>query len=605
MAEATPMKRRPLTTFAVPLKGRALAKAPSSSDAKAEGMAPLDAPPKRQVFPMFKMALRQGAGEKAKVAAPVGGLVETIVVPDEPCDGGLGGSIGTSNQARVESGPEDKVKRSVVVDTTLEVKDTSSLKLFLQGSLKKALSVSPAAGPSLTAPKGAKRARTKDTAKAMQTMAAAAASAASGGGGSTGSTSAPAPSERSGDALGKYDTFHAPLLSAEEAASMTVAFEDAATKLREVMERHGAAIVTGVASPEDCSRLEKEFVADLDELIDQQVAEKCGLWAVEAASHAARDAKIWPLASLPFLGPMERCPRRGLPQGRFAWAARLHPRVRSVYALLHGTEDLVSSCDNTFFAPVHHAKKASNRLTPHVDQNMHDERFRDQQGRCVKGWDCYQGVLYVWGSSEEHASTTVVWPGSHKAVYDEIMQDSKVKWAGKKGRHFSLISGLGCRQKAARLMKGWLKGARRLPVPTGALLLWNSRIVHQGWRGGPRLAQPVCWEPASRRQAAARERKLRLAALGLPSTHWASLGLPHSLLGPGPPRDEALKECKRAKVGWELPLRASIQPRPLVQGMPVAEMWRRFEAVPWDKPLPSDLARCLERSIRDEFKKVL
>ena len=36
------------------------------------------------------------------------------------------------------------------------------------------------------------------------------------------------------------------------------------------------------------------------------------------------------------------------------------------------------------------------------------------------------------------------------------------------------------------------------------LLLWDSRTVHQGWRGGPRLAQPICWEPRERRSQARR-----------------------------------------------------------------------------------------------------
>merc|ERR1719433_2147764 len=81
-----------------------------------------------------------------------------------------------------------------------------------------------------------------------------------------------------------------------------------------------------------------------------------------------------------------------------------------------------------------------------------------------------------------------------------------------------------------RLVHGWEEHSRRVPVPAGALLLFTSRTTHQGWSGGPRLAQPVCWEPRARRDEAMRERKLRLAALGLPSTHWASLALPHELL---------------------------------------------------------------------------
>merc|ERR1712110_858385 len=79
------------------------------------------------------------------------------------------------------------------------------------------------------------------------------------------------------------------------------------------------------------------------------------------------------------------------------------------------------------------------------------------------------------------------------------------------------------------LIRGWADGARRIPVPAGGLLIFTSRTTHQGFSSGPRLAQPLCWEPRNRRDEVMRERKLRLAALGLPSTHWASLALPHEL----------------------------------------------------------------------------
>jgi hypothetical protein len=50
-----------------------------------------------------------------------------------------------------------------------------------------------------------------------------------------------------------------------------------------------------------------------------------------------------------------------------------------------------------------------------------------------------------------------------------------------------------------------------------------------GWNKGPRLAQPICWEPRSRRSEAALLRKALLCCQGLPSTHWASLGVQHSM----------------------------------------------------------------------------
>merc|ERR1712232_810469 len=158
------------------------------------------------------------------------------------------------------------------------------------------------------------------------------------------------------------------------------------------------------------------------------------------------------------------------------------------------------------------------------DQNDHDTRLP------CKEWDVYQGLVYVWSSEDTHASTTVLWPESHLAPYADYMADPKVTRRIAQGKpHFTLIAGMEPGAARDRLIRGWEEGARRMPVPAGGLLLWTSRTTHQGWSGGPRLAQPLCWEPRSRRSALMRERKLRLAALGLPSTHWASLAMPHEL----------------------------------------------------------------------------
>ncbi len=35
------------------------------------------------------------------------------------------------------------------------------------------------------------------------------------------------------------------------------------------------------------------------------------------------------------------------------------------------------------------------------------------------------------------------------------------------------------------LMKGWMEHSRRIPVPAGGLLVWNSRTTHQGELGAP------------------------------------------------------------------------------------------------------------------------
>jgi len=395
-----------------------------------------------------------------------------------------------------------------------------------------------------------------------------------------------------------------PLMTDPEVSQVTVAFSDISKRLRSVLDKFGMAVITEVASPDERQRLEHLFSQDLAELIDKDAAARAGADFAAVAKAAAADPKSWPLSSMQLLGPLERAKERGLPHGRFSWAARMLPRVRAVYELLHGTKDLVSSCDNAFFAPPAHKQENSNRVFPHVDQNSHDTNYVDLDGKSMADWDCYQGILYVWDSCKGRASTTVVQPRTHKDVFEAMMADEKVQKDGKQSKHFTMIQSLANKEAAARLFVEWRQKARRVPVPAGGLIIWNSRLMHQGWRGGPRLAQPVCWEPTRRRTDQAKERKLRMAALGLPSTHWASLGLLHgSRLAP---QFCDPSEAKREKGNQlVLPLRSSIHPAPLVKGAQVTEMWKRFAEHPWSKPLPAALRLLLEESVKLEYKQYL
>ena len=213
-------------------------------------------------------------------------------------------------------------------------------------------------------------------------------------------------------------------------------------------------------------------------------------------------------------------------------------------------------------------------------------------------------MVYVWASSEEASSTTVVWPGSHREVYQELMADPKMIAQGRCGNHFCLLSAL----DDPSLHNRFVEKARRLPVPAGALLLWNSRTVHQGWSGGPRLAQPVCWEPAERCTPSARERKLRLAALGLPSTHWAALAEPHYLV---PSEFHPVTEGCEDKVGKgdgvTLPLRSTLRPVPLLTDAtfdPNSNELRR-QLTQWSTPLPPEVADMVRSSIDPVFRAIL
>lgn len=411
---------------------------------------------------------------------------------------------------------------------------------------------------------------------------------------------APAPMPRQACAVQRKGGLYIPVMSPEESAQITVPFEEAEALLRPVLDRHGAAIVTGIASPAECAELERCFSADLCELVDAGAAAEAGLTA--ASERVTADVRQWPLASLESLGKMERCQLRGLPHGRFAWACRMHPRVRRVYEIIHGTAELVSSCDNSFFAPEEHQEQSANKSWPHVDHNMHDLSVWDAAGVPVSQWDVFQGLFYVWGSERTHASTTVLWCGSHTDVYAELMKDQNMETRGRRGIHFSRLEDMSGDESQRRLTKAWLQGARRVPVPPGSLLLWSSRTVHQGWRGGPRLVQPVCWEPVGRRDESARERKLKLAALGLPSTHWGSLGIPHTLVKAQLPTATA---ASASRDSLQLPLKPMLQPVTLAPGVQVLDMWERLEQIDWMKPLPQDLKTILEGSIDARFLSVL
>lgn len=53
-------------------------------------------------------------------------------------------------------------------------------------------------------------------------------------------------------------------------------------------------------------------------------------------------------------------------------------------------------------------------------------------------WQTWQSILYVWSAEADGASTTVIWPGSHKAVYPELMTDRFALKPGK-FKHFVMV----------------------------------------------------------------------------------------------------------------------------------------------------------------------
>ena len=154
---------------------------------------------------------------------------------------------------------------------------------------------------------------------------------------------------------------------------------------------------------------------------------------------------------------------------------------------------------------------------PHVDQNT-----------SIVGGRRYQSILYAWPANE-NSSTTVVLPGSHLDLYNNLLQETK--WPTDK--HFVCLDSLSG-QSAIVAKAAWKANARRVILPAGALLLWDSRMLHAGWIGGARLAQPVCWEPKAARTEEALQRKMTFCLKGLSTSHSAVDGELHSVNGKDP-----------------------------------------------------------------------
>ena len=75
-----------------------------------------------------------------------------------------------------------------------------------------------------------------------------------------------------------------------------------------------------------------------------------------------------------------------------------------------------------------------------------------------------------------------------------------------------------------KIRQAWHEGARRIQVPAGGLLIFNSMTMHQGYPSGRRLAQPISWEPKFLRTDDALARKVTALHMGIATTHWASHG---------------------------------------------------------------------------------
>lgn len=284
--------------------------------------------------------------------------------------------------------------------------------------------------------------------------------------------------------------------------------------------------------------------------------------------------------------------------GEMAWKARMNAKVRDIFARIFETEDLACGLDMvTPFQTPDGIAERDNLQWLHVDQNV------------LTGvtHECYQSILYLWPSGGEDRSTTVVWPGSHRddGFYGHLIKDSLAKErAGLRNAcgipfgHYLEVNQLKDIGGDA-LVKEAVASAQRIPVPAGSLLLWSSRTLHQGWKGGPRLAVPICWEPKDRVSAEARKRKLFMAAAGLPSSHSPSEALIHPCV--------ASRRGDGARLKRPAVRPFSVLPTEVLPENEWGELWAFWEGEQFAEDLleefekTEDRERALEKALKPEI----
>jgi hypothetical protein len=153
-----------------------------------------------------------------------------------------------------------------------------------------------------------------------------------------------------------------------------------------------------------------------------------------------------------------------------AWYIRTRPQVINIYKKLWNCDVLVVSFDGCCYLSKDLNKKDA--IWTHTDQAPNS-----------KGLKCYQGFVALTSNKER---TLVVYEGSHN-YHEKYFKEKKIE----SSKNWQLIDHDTLRQMSAQ--------KKALDVPTGALVLWDSRTFHQNQYGVPgseeRIVQYVCYLP--------------------------------------------------------------------------------------------------------------
>ena len=178
----------------------------------------------------------------------------------------------------------------------------------------------------------------------------------------------------------------------------------------------------------------------------------------------------------------------GLSQGKSAWYIRCNRDIINLYKKLLNADDVVCSMDAIGFSQDNNGYLNGTSL--HTDQNPYGVQ---------KDINSIQGIFYAEDTYGDRAGTAVV-PGSHI----DYMKHSYTT------DNYTPVN-----------QAIYSSNAVKLTIKAGCLLLFTSKLVHQGVYGSHRLCFMVCYGDKKDRSEQVKKKKITMYLGGHRSNHWS------------------------------------------------------------------------------------
>jgi|SaaInlStandDraft_6_1057023.scaffolds.fasta_scaffold06165_7 hypothetical protein len=322
--------------------------------------------------------------------------------------------------------------------------------------------------------------------------------------------------------------YNPPFMEDELKNNVTLDYASYSDRILDVMNEYGFVVVTGILTDAEIDDAQSLLFDDLVNTIDiDKIKNDKNCKDFEKTVATIKKERVWPKKSFPGIASKGFLSTMGMAHGQYAWKMRTNKKCKEIYKVLHGCDDLVVSFDIPFYLTT--GTNKVNDLWPHADQNINLKKGSENS---------YQGILYASDATVNNSSNTIVWPKSHKNEYYTLLNNCIPKDFNTKADHALYIDTIPNTALQETLTNEFVANSRRVDVPKGGIIIFNSRTIHQGYPAGYRLAQPLAWEPTSERYSDAYRKRLEAINMGCGTTHWASLGIMHgaSFIRPLPPK---------------------------------------------------------------------